>query len=212
MIRRLLTSLAAAALFAAAPFAHAALVVDTGTPNGQAVGAYTFDSVDWYAAQVDFATASQVDAILGHVLGGSAGETFHVALYADDGAGAPGAQLHAATATFTTDGWNGVSGLSGWDVAAGDYWVGLEVWGTDDLGSVSATGALLDQGAPNALAATAFSAESGTDYASTGTPLSIGLRVDATPLSAVPWPAQGPLMLYGLLLLFAHATARRRRD
>ena len=44
------------------------------------------------------------------------------------------------------------------------------------------------------------------------TPLSLGLRLDATTQSAVHWPAQGPLLLYGLLLLFAHATSRRRRD
>jgi hypothetical protein len=212
MIKKLLALFASAALCAAAPSAHATRIVDTGAPNGQAVGAYAFDSADWYAAQVDFAAASRIDAIFGHVLDGAAGETFHVSLYADDGAGAPGAALQSATAVFGADGWNGVSGLSGWNVAAGDYWVGLEVWGTDTIGSTSATGALLDQGAPTPLADTDFSSASGADYASTGTPLSIGLRIDATSLSAVPWPAQGPLMLYGLLLLFAFASGRRQRD
>jgi hypothetical protein len=147
MIRTLASSAALALAALAAP-AHAAPALDTGTPGGQAVGALALDAVDWYAAQVDFARAGVVDAVSFHVLGGAAGETFHVSLYADDGAGAPGAALDTAAVTFGADGWNGVAGLAGWTVDAGPYWIGIEVADGDTLGSTSATGALLDTGAP----------------------------------------------------------------
>ena len=201
-------SAAALALCAALP-AHAATVVDTGAPDGVAVGSYAFDGSDWYAAQVSFAGASAIDAIMGHVLGGTAGETFTISLYADDGANLPGTALYTATATFGSDGWNGVSGLSGWSVGAGAYWVGLEIQCTDTLGSAGVTGALLDQGAPAPLAQWAWDSTGGFGYDALGG-TSIGLRVDASAVSAVPWPASGPLMLAGLALLAGVAGARRR--
>jgi hypothetical protein len=212
MIKNLLAPIAAASLLCAAASASAASIVDTGSPDGVAVGSFAIDGSDWFAAEVDFATASQVDSVLGHVLGGSAGETFHVSLYADNGT-LPGAQLYTATATFAADGWNGVAGLTGWNVAAGTYWVGLEVTPDDTLGSASFTGALLDHGAPTLLANTAYSSTGGLSYSlSAPQALSIGLRLDATSVSAVPWPASGPLMLSGLLVLAACAAVRRRRD
>jgi hypothetical protein len=207
MIKFLFASIATALALCAC--AHAATVVDTGAPDGAAVGSYAFDGVDWYAAEVSFAGASNIDAIFGHVLGGTTGETFTVSLYADDGANLPGAQLYTASATFTANGWNGLSGLSGWSVGAGDYWVGLEILGTDTLGSGSVTGALLDQGAPSPLARWAWDSTGGFGYDSLGA-ASIGLRVDASAVSSVPWPASSTLMLAGLVLLGGLASARRR--
>ena len=203
MIKSLLAAVATALALCSA--AGAATVVNTGTPDGQAVGAVAFDGVDWYAAQVSFAEASRIDAVLGHVLGGTAGETFTVSLYADDASHLPGAVLYSGTAVFTANGWNGLTGLGGWNVAAGDYWVGLEIQGADTLGAGSVTGALLDQGAPSPLARWAWDSTGGFGYDALGA-TSIGLRVDA---SAVPWPASGTLMLAGLALLAA-TTARRR--
>jgi hypothetical protein len=207
MINSLLASLATALAFCGA--AGATAVVDTGAPDGAAVGSYAFDASDWYAAQVSFAGASRIDGVLGHVLGGTAGETFTVSLYADDASHLPGTPLYTASAVFAADGWNGLGGLSGWNVAAGDYWVGLEILGTDTLGSGSVTGALLDQGAPSPLAHWAWDATGGFGYDDLGA-TSIGLRVDATALSAVPWPASGTLMLAGLAWLAGMAAARRR--
>ena len=202
MIRTLASSAALAlAALAAAP-AHAALVLDTGTPGGQALGALALDSMDWYAAQVDFSKAGVVDAVSAHVLGGMAGETFHVSLYADDGAGAPGTALDTATVAFGADGWNGVTGLSGWTVQAGSYWIGIELADGDTLGSASPTGALLDTGAP-APATTAFSSFGSTGYEAFGG-LSFGVRVDAVP------EADSALMMLAGLALVA-GLARRRR-
>jgi hypothetical protein len=209
MIKSLLASLAAALTLCAALPAHAATVVDTGAPDGVAIGAYAFDSVDWYAAQVSFADASTIDAVMAHVLGGSAGETFTVSLYADGGANLPGPSLYTATATFGSNGWNGVSGLSGWNVGAGTYWVGLEILDTDTLGAASVTGALLDRGAPAPLAHWAWDSTGGFGYDPLGG-ASMGLRVDASAVSSVPWPASGTLMLAGLAMLTGLAGVRRR--
>ena len=209
MIKSLLASLSVAALLAATTAAQATLVADTGTPNGSAVGALAFDSIDWVAAQVTFAQASSVGGIQGHVLGGAAGETFDVSLFANDAVQGPGTLLYTTTATFGVDGWNGVSGLSGWTVAAGSYWIGLEIQGDDTLGSSSVTGALLDQGAPNPLAMTATTNDGGWSYQAT--PASFGLRVDVSAVSALPWPSSASLMLAGVALLSALGLVRRAR-
>ena len=189
----------AALLLACALPASAVSVVDTGTPDGNAAGAYAFDATDHYAARIDFAGAASIVFAATHVLGGTAGETFTVALY-DDGASThlPQTLLHAATATYTADGWNGVSGLAGWNVAAGSYWIAFEidaVGAMDTLGSGSVTGALLDAGVPNPLPRTAF--DSGGGYAASGAPLGFGVRIGAD-VPAVPEPATALLALAGL--------------
>jgi hypothetical protein len=71
---------------------------------------------------------------------------------------------------------------------------------------------LLDLGAPNPLAHTATTNDGGWSYQDNGTPaLSLGVRVDASAVSAVPWPSSASLMLAGLLLLSALCFARRPR-
>ena len=204
MIKTLLATFCAAALCALAPHAQAATVVDTGTPNGGAVGALAFDGVDWVAAQVTFTQAARIGAIQGHVLGGTAGETFDVSLFSADGGPGPGTLLYTATATFGADGWNGVSGLGGWQVGAGSYWIEFEIQGDDSLGSSSVTGALFDTGAPHPLATAAFTSDAGFSYADG--PASFGLRV-----STVPWPSSASLMLAAVALLSALGFARRQR-
>ena len=204
MIKPLLASLCAAALFALAPHARAATAVDTGAPDGHAVGALAFDAFDWVAGQVTFTQAARIAAIQGHILGGTAGETFDVSLFSAGGGAGPGTLLYTATATFGADGWNGVAGLQGWNVAAGNYWVEFEIQGADTLGSGSVTGALFDTGAPHPLATTASTSDGGFSYADS--PLSFGMRV-----STVPWPSSAALMLAGVALLSTMQLARRRR-
>ena len=189
-----LSLLAAAPLLAAAGPACAALVVNTGTPNGSPVGAFALDATDFHAGQVAFAQDVSLRSILAHVLGGSAGETFSLALYDDSAAHLPGHALYRATATFDADGWNGVSGLAGWTATAGTYWIGVELGAVDTLGASSATGALLDVGAPRPLARTAFDVGSG--WQASTAPLSFGLQVDAQ--GAVPEPGSLPLLLAAL--------------
>ena len=205
MLKQALTSIAATTVLSiAAGVANAAHFVDTGTPNGSAIGAYTLDGTDFFAGQVTFAEAAQISAVFAHVLGGTAGETFSILLYGDSAGHLPGALLRSETATFGVDGWNGVSGLSGWNVRAGSYWIGLELGGTDTLGQGSVTGALLDRGVPHALAHTAF--DSGSGYQAGA--FDFGLQVDAA-VTPVPEPETYALMLAGLGVI--GAVARRRR-
>ena len=194
----LLSLTAAAWLLTAAASASAAPPVDTGTPSGVAFS-YAFDSSDFYAGQVTLVNATQVDSIAAHVVGGSAGETFTVVLYSDSAAHLPDTALYSATATFAVDGWNGVSGLSGWNLAAGSYWIGLEIGALDTLGMASGN-ALLDRGTAQPLTRTAFN--SGSGY--TAGAVDFGLQV-----TAVPEPTRVALMLAGLALIVP--LARRRR-
>jgi hypothetical protein len=189
------------ALLALAPLAQAHTVVDTGTPNGAAVGSLVFDSSDWVAAQVNFADAATIDAIAGHILGGTAGETFDISLY--DGGATPGSQLFTTTATYGIDGWNGASGLA-WTVAPGSYWIEFEVNWNDTLGTTStATGALFDTGVAHPVQ-TATTPDWGFTYDASAQ--SIGLQV-----SVVPEPAGALPLLAGMLLLSTLSLARRRR-
>jgi len=201
MNKTTVASLSAAALLALAPLAHAATVVDTGTPNGSPIGALVFDGSDWVAAQVAFANAATIDAVAGHLLGGTAGETFDIALC--EGGARPGAPLFTTTATFGADGWNGASGLD-WTVAPGSYWIEFEVNGNDTLGSTpTSTGALFDTGVAHPVQ-TATTPDWGFSYDASAQ--SIGLQI-----SVVPEPTGALQVLAGMLLLTSMAFARRRR-
>jgi PEP-CTERM motif len=197
-----------ATLLAALP-ARAVTVVDTGTPNGLVASAYAFDATDFYAGRIGFTGAARIDGIAIHLLGGTAGETYTIALQADGLGASPGATLLRTTATYAADGWNGASGLSGWTVATGTYWVAFEIGPRDTLGSGSPTGALLDRGAPSPLARTAF--DDGSGYRTTAVALDFGLRVNATPLAAVPEPSTTALLLGGLVGIATIGARRRRR-
>ncbi len=179
--------------------------IDTGTPNGQQIGALALDANDYYAGQVSFTTGTLIQAAYAHVLGGAAGETFTVALYDNANGRVPGSALYSTTAIFGANGWNGAGGLAGWLVGAGTYWVAFEVGFGDTLGSSSIAGALLDVGAPNPLTRTAFDA--GGAYVATSSPLSFGLQLDAR---AVPEPSTVALVFTGLALVSAAARRRRR--
>ena len=199
-----LTFCTAAALLASA--AQAAPTVDTGSPNGVATFAYAFDANDSYAGQVTFSEAVEIQSIATHVLQGARGETFTIVLYGDGPAFAPTYARYSTTATFVADGWNGVAGLSGWQVGAGRYWVGFEIGSADTLGTGTG-GALLDRGVPQPLTRTAFNPGSG--YQATSAALDFGLRVET--VSAVPEPGSVALMLAGIALIVPVARRHPRR-
>jgi len=210
MIKTFFATLSSVAALLLAPAAHATRVVDTGTPSGNGYP-LAFDTQDWYAAQVGFTQASTLDAISGHILGGTPGETFDISLFSADGSPGLGTLMYTGTATFGGDGWNGLSDLAGWSVAAGTYWIEFEIQGDDTLDSALSDSTVLDVGAPNPVATTAFTSTAGSPFGYTLTPLSFGLQVDATAVSAVPWPASAPLMLAGLALLATLGARRRQR-
>jgi len=199
-------TLAATALLLLCLPARAIPVVDTGTPNSAVLGAYAFDSVDYVAGEVSFLQSLRINAVSFHVLGATAGETFTIALYTDSASHLPGNILYSGIATLGMDGWNGLSGLSGWSLAAGRYWLAAEIGPNDTAGNGSLTGTLLDRRVPHPLALTAFNSGAGYQTAA----LDFGLRVDAT-VTPVPEPESWALMLIGLGAIPQMMRRRRRQ-
>lgn len=213
MIRR---ALAVAALAAVLPLQAqaASYVVNTDVPTGSLFMSNTVDSGNWIAERFTVSASTQIDSIAAYLLssdtsGADIGKTFTIALYGNStvaGSSLPAlnfglpsqGQLFQTTATYTADGWNGVSGLN-WTVTAGSYWVALE-------GGADSNSALFLQaptGAQPTAEAVAYFDGSGTRYKATGLSDSFGLQV-----TAVPEPSSIALVLSGMGLL-AFATRRR---
>jgi hypothetical protein len=184
-------------LAATASQANAALAIDTGTPADFS-SPLALDGADWLAGEVSFAQASQIQSISAYVNDMGGAGNFTVALYSESASSLPDALLNSWTASFTAASnswaWTGVSNLNQ-DVAAGKYWVALEVQGSDSfVGS-----AAMSPTAP--LAKYAFNDGSYSGYQAM--PQSFGLQV-----VAVPEPEQLALLLAGLGLIGA---IRRRK-
>ncbi|KAJ8135520.1 hypothetical protein OY671_011267, partial [Metschnikowia pulcherrima] len=140
MIRR---ALAVAALAAVSPSQAqaASYVVNTDVPTGSSFMSNTVDSGNWIAERFTVSASTQIDRIAAYsspsdTSGADIGKTFTIASYGNStvaGSSSPASnfgspsqgQSFQTTATYTADGWNGVSG-SNWTVTAGSYWVASE--------------------------------------------------------------------------------------
>jgi hypothetical protein len=220
-------SLAGALLTAAAlapSLASASFVLDTGTPTsntGAPVG--TLSTANWVAAEFDVTTANEAINNLSVYLtegSGNVNDTFAVDIYAAGSSftgRANGRILEtSATGTFTTNGWNNVA-LNWTPLAAGDYWVALQVTSTSQTKGLSLPGA----GITTASAATpsgtapalafAYAAGANGQYAveSTSAPTS-PFGVQLTQDAPVPLPAAAWLFVSGITGL--GGMLRRRRN
>ena len=189
--------------------AHAAFILDTGTPTGTGFPV-TLDGNDYYAAEFALGSSQTITSIQAYVTSGldSPGATFTVALYsASDFGGRFSSPVFADQATYQQDGWTGLTNLNITGLAAGDYWAAVEVAG----GSDSATGLALptlSTVAAGSVPALAYAFNAGSGYTSAGaTP--IGMQVEVAPV-----PLPGALLLLGSGLLGVGGiggAARRRR-
>jgi hypothetical protein len=200
-------ALAAAALMAliAPNLASAALVLDTGTPTSSSMGS-TLDGNDYYAAEFNLGSGSTINSIQAYLTAGSdqPGATFTMAIYGSDLLTNRFAQqLFSGQATYTADGWTGLSGINFTSTTAGNYWVALEVGGADSAGGLTLPQTAGGGGTAPALA---FAFNSGGGYATAGA-LPFGVQVDAT--TPVPLPAA--VWLLGTGLVGLGSRARRRR-
>lgn len=186
------------ALLMLAGLANAARVVDTGTPvNGSPL---VLDSNDWLAGQVSFTEALNINSISAYLDDlGAGGGNFSIALYSDNN-NHVGTLLNSVNGTYGNLGWNGVANLN-WLVAAGKYWIGLEV---NDFSNFVAA-----QVAPAPLAHTAFTDGSHNNSYQMYDGLSFGVQVDA--VSAVPEPESYAMTLAGLALFGGLARRRKHR-
>jgi len=179
--------LATLASTAFAANAHAASLLNTGTPDDSGMP-ISLDATDYAASKFHIDGNYTISDIAGYLIGGNSGDTFTVALYQDNN-GHVGAQLQSAQATFSSDGWNGVSALN-WHAGTGDYWVAFEVGGDDSLSNFNL---LLPLTAPNHAAATAFNDGSGYhNFAG----FDYGVQVNG--VAAVPVPAAAWLFASGI--------------
>jgi hypothetical protein len=181
-MKSLYTLLAVSALAAAASpgAANAALVLDSGTPT-DAGFPLLLNGNDYVAAEFALGAGQTITSIQAYITAGDSnpGDTFTVALYS--GASAPDGHtlpVWSAQATYTADGWNGLSNLNISGLAAGNYWAAFEVGFGDSALDLS-----VPVGAPNvgSSSALAFAFTSGGGYA-TMTGENFGVQVSAVPL------------------------------
>ena len=189
--------------FLAPGAANAAFILDTGVPTGAGLPV-TLDGNDFYAAEFTLGSGQTITGIQNYMTSGldDSGATYTVALYSSSDFGTRAATpIFSSQATFTADGWNGLSNLQLSGLAAGNYWEAVEV-GADD----SATGLALPMpGGNGTVPAMAYAFNAGSGYTSVGAQ-AIGAQVTVSP---VPLPAAVWLLGSGLLGLSAARRGRR---
>ena len=208
--KALLAGALATALFAPGT-ASAAFVLDTGTPTAGAVLGSLLDYSDFSAAEFNLSAGSTVTGIQAYISNAeqmdSPGDTFTLAIYSASGfiGGRNATPLFSTQATYTADGWNGVSNLSWTATSSGQYWAAVEVNPSsgDTVQGLILPSPQSGSGTAPALGF-AFNDGSGTGYQATTQ--SVGLEVTA--VAPVPQPAAAWLFGSGLLGLGA---IRRRR-
>jgi hypothetical protein len=191
------------AAFLAPGAANAAFVLDTGVPTGAGLPS-TLDGNDYYAAEFTLGSGQTITGIQAYMTAGldQPGATFTVDLYsASDFGTRTASPVYSSQATFTADGWNGLSNLNVSGLAAGNYWAALEVGASD-----SATGLELPvPGANGTVPALGYAFNAGSGYTSVGAqPFGAEVTVAPVPLPAAVW-----LLGSGLLGLGAARRGRR---
>jgi hypothetical protein len=171
--------------------ASASLVLDTGTPADSSGLPYTLNQTNFYAAEFNLGAGQTITGVQAYVTAGmdQPDATVTIALYEAEGfTGNFPTQVFATQATYTADGWNGLSNLNWTPGDAGQYWIAVEVGGGDSAIGLS----LPAPGTGGTAAAKAFASNQGNGYALGGP--QIGLQVSAVPLPASAW-----LLMSGLL-------------
>lgn len=193
---------AVVALAAALP-ASAAVLLDTGTPDGSQSG-LAVDSTDFLALRFNAGQAWTIDGVSAYLTGGRVGDSFALVLY-KDAPGLPGDLLASTAVNFSADGWNGASALDWHLQRAGPYWLGIEGLVLDNgLGVPVPQGNFVaTSGGLTLPGATAFN--DGSGYAASASALQFGVRITGV----VPEPTSLALLLAGLGLV--GIAARRSR-
>lgn len=157
----------------------------------------TLDANDDFAAEFNLAARQTIDTVNAFLLSGldAPGDTFTIALYAGgDLTSRNPTQLYAAQATYTADGWSGLTNLGWTPGAAGLYWAAFEVGATDSAIGLAAPTPATTGSVP----AVAYAFNAGSGYPTAGA-ASFGVQVNPVPLPASVWLAlSGVIGLVGL--------------
>ncbi len=187
--------------------ASASFVLDTGTPDGS-TGSFVLSTSSSLAAEFTTTTAEQVTSLAAYLPEGSGqpGDTFTFDIDSGSILGQTKNSLTALqsiTGTYTADGWNVTK--TNFSLAAGTYWLVLEVGSTANTRGLDAPG---ESSPANGTAPALAFAVPGTSgrFTSNGAP-AIGVQIAASP---VPLPASAWLLGSGLLAGLG-SLARRRR-
>ena len=164
---------------------QADVLVDTGAPNMTGFP-LALNSGEWLAAEFTTTQVEEITAINAYIqadFGNPDNATFNIALYGNAG-NAPDLsnQLFSQQATYSADGWNGLSGLTE-VINPGSYWVAFEVSGADTLQG------LLPVYVANAMQNVAWNDPSTTFgyHDVTGNAYNFGVQINAVPVPGSIW-------------------------
>ena len=179
-----------------------AVIINTLPPSAQATPANSLpmvlDGNDYYAAEFNIGAGQTITGIQAFLTAGAdqPGDTFTIAIYSNADFGTRNAvQQFSGQATYTADGWNGLSNLTWAPATAGQYWAALEVGSADTAIGLSVPQPVAGGTAP----ALAYAFNAGSGYQTAGAQ-SFGIQVTAVPLPAGLWLlGSGVLGLVGLM-------------
>jgi hypothetical protein len=192
--------------------AVADVIVDTGTPSGSGYSPLTLDGGDWLAAEFTTSQTWNIGSLEGYITdnGDSTqiGNTFTISVY-DNNSSTNTPMLNSeeyyGQATFTGNGWNGLTGITGLQLAAGSYWVAFEIGsnGNSDTfqgGMAVSTASPLTTAWYDGISSSGYQLQSGAGY-------DIGVQI----ASAVPLPPS-LLMFASGILAFGGFGFRKRKS
>ena len=183
--------------------AQADSIIDTGVPTGGVVNSNVLDGGDWLAAEFTTTQDWTINSIQGNIAAIDdsiqSGNSFTISIYDSNPSNIsvapnPGTTYQEFTgqATFTSDGWNGLSGLNNLTLAAGTYWVAFEVSGSNSFSGYMASGT----STPLTTSAW-YDSTSTSGYKTQASNLDLGVQISG--VAAVPVPAS--VWLFGSALL-----------
>ncbi len=181
--------------------AQADVLVNTGAPNFTGFP-LALNSGEWLAAEFTTTQVEEITDINAYIQADSGNPdnaSFHISIYGNTG-NAPDLsnQLFSQQASYSADGWNGLSGLTT-VLNAGSYWVALEVSGSDTLQG------LLPVYVANPAQGVAWDDPSTTYgyHAASGNAFNFGVQINAVPVPGSVW-------LFGTALLALGRFGKRK--
>ncbi len=123
--------------------------INTGAPTS--AGGLLLDSSEWLAAEFTLMAPSSIQSLEGYFYTNNdpnqIGNSFTVSVYDNLAGVLPGQNTpdmssieFSGSATYTADGWNGISNISNLLLNPGNYWLAFEIGSNDSLQALMPTG------------------------------------------------------------------------